>query len=182
MQHLSELANTPSQPRADHGTVRRPLKQGKTSQDPLHKWLGSSPSGAPSSREELADAARGFQRQGKTEKVLALGSREVIFFILPPQPLPITLHLRASDLPFRDGLSVMYLNKPLTRECKGHRVHKAHGEMSTSPPCCLGPVTGEAAGGRLGRLASPRVCVAYSTHYLILRTARRNTLTDWAFI
>lgn len=181
MQHLSELANTPSQPRANRGTVLRPLKQGKMSQDPLHKWLSSSPSGAPSSREELADAAGGLQRQGKTEKVLALGSGEVIF-ILPPQPLPITLHLRASDLPFRDGLSVVYLNKPLTRERKGHRVRKAHGEMSTSPPCCLGPVTGEAAGGRLGRLASPRVCAAYSTRYLILHTARGNTLTGRAFI
>lgn len=62
-QHLSELRNTPSQPRADRGTVQRPLKQGKMSQDPLNKWLSSSPKGVPSSK---VGAVRCCQRIAET--------------------------------------------------------------------------------------------------------------------
>lgn len=96
--------------------------------------LRSGPEGAPSGTEELSDAVRALQRQGRTEKTPALGSAQVIIFMRPPQPFPVVLHLRASDLPFWVGSSITCLNKPLTCESKRRGVHKSHGgETSVSP-------------------------------------------------
>nr|XP_021146848.1 uncharacterized protein LOC110360618 [Columba livia] len=82
--------------------------------------------------------------------MLALGSMEVNIFILPPQPLPVTLQLHAPDRPFRAGFSAICLNKPLSRECKRHCEHK--------PPVTSALLSDMGAvGGRLGSLVSGKI-------------------------